>query len=184
MDDVQRLVIAALQLQHERLVGPYMLVSKAWTDAVREICKNSLLREYWAECAKTEDVVYVDMFTTCRCTSCAQHLNCESQEIKLELITMWEPEVVRGWLCGLEVELTGTERSGSIWLKDVVTSVQRVASSLQQLLKLAVSQKLALYVEAASQEALSDLRPYGAQEADNPWHPVCLYDPDPRYPYG
>ena len=37
MDDVQRLVIAALQLQHERYVGSYMLVSKAWARVVFEV---------------------------------------------------------------------------------------------------------------------------------------------------
>lgn len=167
MDDLQRLVLEAMQLHHVQRVGPYMLVSKAWAATIREISRSSLLHTYWAERNRTVEHVYVEL-----CVEESEDGLTDEVEMCLDVVRGMN--VVEGRLCGMQVKIScGISISisreisrGTIWVSDVVTSVEEMSPRLQQLLILACPLGLEVYVEVESEDTAVKLARFGTYKRD------------------
>lgn len=69
MDDIQRLVLDALQLQHQRRVGRFMLVCKGWYTAVKEVGEGSIVHRLLTNDSRREEELHSWFHVRC-CQTC------------------------------------------------------------------------------------------------------------------
>lgn len=179
--ELQKIVLLHLNLSEQRFVGRYMLVSKAWHAWTREINGGfGMLRAHLDCIPQAEDVVNVDLDVRCRCRSCAEHVNCSTSVVVVDMTLYRAVPTVKGSFCGLAVTLDST--AAAIWLDCDLTS-DKVVELLEKLRCLkTTATKLGMVVLAEidigatavklNQLVGTDLKQI--RDLKDLWHPVVL----------
>lgn len=171
MDEVQRLIVDALQLETEQSIGRFLLVNSVWKDYILQ--KASPVHTFLANRQRKTSYVHVNTFS-CPDSDCGCSSNCEDVDVQLETIEDWDG--VEANLFGIPVRFLRGLNEIECDLDYVILPIQAIRS----IIELAGKLGLDVYVHVSCFETCRVLNtefPGLFREALSGWDNLLEYHP-------